>query len=72
MIIVVPLVTNASGEPDFSAVDAATASVAAGLQAGSLVIYETTLPVHTTRRRLAPALALGSGLRLGDDFIAVP
>lgn len=68
VVIVVPLVTNASGDPDFSAVDAATASVAAGLQPGSLVIYETTLPVHTTRRRLAPALALGSGLRLGDDF----
>jgi UDP-N-acetyl-D-glucosamine dehydrogenase len=68
IIVVVPLVTNAAGEPDFSAVDAATVSVARGLQPGSLVIYETTLPVHTTRRRLAPALATGSGLRLGDDF----
>jgi nucleotide sugar dehydrogenase len=69
VIVVVPLVTGASGEPDYSALDAATAAVAAGLRPGSLVSYETTLPVHTTRRRLAPALAAGSGLRPGADFL---
>jgi UDP-N-acetyl-D-glucosamine dehydrogenase len=68
VIVVVPLVTGAGGQPDYRAVDAATASVAAGLRAGSLVSYETTLPVHTTRRRMAPALAAGSGLRPGHDF----
>ena len=57
--------TGTGGEPDFAAVDAATAAVAAGLQAGTLVSYETTLPVHTTRQRLAPALAAGSGLQPG-------
>jgi len=69
VIIVVPLITNAEGAPDYSAVDAATAAVAGGLQGGSLVVYETTLPVHTTRRRLGPALADGSGLSLGRDFM---
>jgi len=69
IVVVVPLVTNVAGEPDYSAVDAATASVATGLQVGNLVIYETTLPVHTTRRRLAPALAAGSGLSPGNDFM---
>jgi UDP-N-acetyl-D-glucosamine dehydrogenase len=69
IVVVVPLVTNAAGEPDYSAIDAATASVAAGLQVGSLVIYETTLPVHTTRRRLAQSLAAGSGLHPGSDFM---
>ena len=69
VIIVVPLVTNSEGRPDYSAVDAATAAVAAGLQAGTLVVYETTLPVHTTRRRLGAALAEGSGLRPGQDFM---
>ncbi len=69
VVVVVPLITNAEGGPDYSAVDAATAAVAAGLQAGTLVIYETTLPVHTTRRRLGPALAYGSGLRPGSDFM---
>lgn len=69
IVVVVPLVTDTAGDPDYSAVDAATASIATGLQAGSLVIYETTLPVHATRRRFAPALAAGSGLSLGDDFM---
>ena len=68
VIVVVPLVTDLGGSPDFSAVDAATAAVAAGLTVGTLVSYETTLPVQTTRRRLAPALAAGSGLRPGRDF----
>jgi len=69
VIVVVPLVTGATGRPDYSAVDAATADVAAGLNAGTLVSYETTLPVHTTRRRLGPALAAGSGLSPGRDFM---
>lgn len=69
ILVVVPLVINPVGEPDYSALDAATASVAATLQVGSLVSYETTLPVHTTRRRLAPALVAGSGLIPGNDFM---
>ena len=32
---------------------------------------ETTLPVGTTRARVAPALARHSGLRAEDDFFAV-
>jgi nucleotide sugar dehydrogenase len=68
VIVAVPLVADAAGRPDFTSVDAATAAVAAGLKAGTLVSYETTLPVHTTRQRLAPALAAGSGLRPGRDF----
>lgn len=69
VIVVVPLVTGPAGQPDFSMVDAATAEVAEGLRAGTLVSYETTLPVGTTRHRLAPALAAGSGLRPGRDFL---
>ena len=55
-IVLVPLITDAAGQPDYSAIDAATAAVAAGLRAGSLVSYETTLPVHTTRQRLGRLL----------------
>ncbi len=32
------------------------------------VSYETTLPIRTTRHRLAPALEWGSGLVCGQDF----
>ncbi|MGH8932567.1 MAG: nucleotide sugar dehydrogenase [Egibacteraceae bacterium] len=65
VVIVVPLVVDASAAPDFGALDAATAAVGAGLREGTLVSYETTLPVGATRGRLAPALARASGLQLG-------
>jgi len=68
VIVVVPLVTDAAGAADFTRLDAATAAVAAGLRPGTLVSYETTLPVHSTRQRLAPALAAGSGLAAGRGF----
>lgn len=71
VVIVVPLVVDAEARPDFSIVDAATADVARGLQPGTLVSYETTLPVGTTRTRLATALAKGSRLRLGKDLFVV-
>lgn len=69
VIIVVPLIVDHdSKEPDFRGIDAATAAVASGLRPGTLVCYETTLPVGTTRNRFAPALAASSGLTLGDDL----
>ncbi|WP_436795766.1 nucleotide sugar dehydrogenase [Actinospongicola halichondriae] len=71
VVVVVPLIVNESAEPDFGIMDAATRDVAAGLKPGTLVSYETTLPVGTTRNRLARALASGSGLTLGADLFVV-
>ena len=71
VVVVVPLYVDADGNPEFSALDAATADVAAGLRPGTLVSYETTLPVGTTRNRLAAALEAGSGLRVGVDLFVV-
>jgi nucleotide sugar dehydrogenase len=68
VVIVVPLFVDADGVPDFGWMDAATRDVARGLQPGTLVSYETTLPVGTTRNRFLPMLEEGSGLRLGTDF----
>lgn len=70
VIVVVPLVVDGEGRPDYRIMDAATADVARGLTAGrgTLVSYETTLPVTTTRARFVPALEQGSGLRAGSDF----
>jgi nucleotide sugar dehydrogenase len=71
VVVVVPLIVDDEGRPEFRALDAATGAIAAGLRPGTLVVYETTLPVGTTRGRFAPALAAGSGLTLGDDlFVA--
>ncbi|MFA1537928.1 nucleotide sugar dehydrogenase [Actinomadura monticuli] len=68
VVVVVPLFVDGHGTPDFGWMDAATRSIAAGLRPGTLVSYETTLPVGTTRGRWAPMLADGSGLAPGDGF----
>jgi nucleotide sugar dehydrogenase len=68
VVVVVPLFVDAEGVPDFGWMDAATKAVAQGLKTGTLVSYETTLPVGTTRQRWAPMLAEGSGLTPGEDF----
>jgi nucleotide sugar dehydrogenase len=68
VVIVVPLFVDAQGVPDFGWMDAATKDVASGLQRGTLVSYETTLPIGTTRNRFAQLLEEGSGLKAGIDF----
>lgn len=68
VVVVVPLFVNADGVPDFRSMDAATAAIAAGLQPGTLVAYETTLPIGTTRTRWKPLLEERSGLTEGVDF----
>jgi len=68
VVVVVPLFVDGEGQPDFGWMDEATRAVAAGLQPGTLVSYETTLPVGTTRTRFLPLLEQGSGLAAGKDF----
>ncbi|GAB3691186.1 nucleotide sugar dehydrogenase [Actinocorallia lasiicapitis] len=68
VVVVVPLYVDEAGIPDFGWMDSATRAIAAGLKPGTLVSYETTLPVGTTRDRWAPMLAEGSGLAPGDGF----
>lgn len=66
VVVVVPLYVDNNGVPDFEWMDSATRDIAAGLQPGTVVSYETTLPVGTTRSRFQPMLAEGSGLSLED------
>ena len=68
VVVIVPLVTNEQNEIGFSAIDAATAAIGAGLTPGKLVIYETTLPIGTTAQRLRQQLEQCSHLRAGQDF----
>lgn len=68
VVIVVPLFVDNDGIPDFGWMDAATKDIAEGLKPGTLISYETTLPVGTTRTRFAPALEKISGLKAGMDF----
>jgi nucleotide sugar dehydrogenase len=68
VVVVVPLFVDESGVPDFAWMDSATRDIARGLKPGTLVSYETTLPVGTTRNRFAPMLEEVSNLKAGKDF----
>ncbi|PIN52291.1 nucleotide sugar dehydrogenase [Trueperella pyogenes] len=69
IVVVVPLFVNDdTWEPDFAWMDAATASLAEHLTPGTLISYETTLPVGTTRGRWKPMIEEISGLVEGQDF----
>ena len=69
IVIVVPLfVDDATWQPDFGWMESATRSLAEHLSPGTLVSYETTLPVGTTRTRWKPMIEEISGLTEGEDF----
>jgi nucleotide sugar dehydrogenase len=67
-LVLVRLVIGESGDPDYAALDAATAALGAGLRRGALVVYETTVPVGDTRGRFVPALERVSRMTCGVDF----
>jgi nucleotide sugar dehydrogenase len=71
VVVVVPLFVDAQDSPDFRWMDSATKDIAVGLRPETLVAYETTLPVGTTRSRWKPLLEEGSGLVEGRDFHVV-
>jgi UDP-N-acetyl-D-mannosaminuronic acid dehydrogenase len=68
VVVIVPVALDAERRIDFGPIDAATRDIARGLRSGTLVIYETTLPVGTTRDRLGPMLEAGSGLQRDRDL----
>lgn len=71
VVVIVPLYVNASGVPDFSALDSVAELIGKGLQPGTLISFETTVPVGITRNRLTPILERNSGLKAGKDFFVV-
>ncbi|MDU1123502.1 MAG: 3-hydroxyacyl-CoA dehydrogenase NAD-binding domain-containing protein, partial [Dermabacter sp.] len=72
VVLVAPVfVDEETWEPDFRYMDAATRSLAEHLTPGTVVAYETTLPVGTTRTRFVPVLEEVSGLKESRDFFAV-
>jgi nucleotide sugar dehydrogenase len=69
VVVIVPVVINAHHEVNFDSIDAATTAIGAGLCPGTLVIYETTLPIGTTARRFGPMLEQAAQLKAGHDFL---
>lgn len=67
VIVIAPAILTSAYEADLSNLRSASRDIARGLQPGTLVIYETTVPVGTTRGQLLPILE-ESGLALGDGL----
>jgi nucleotide sugar dehydrogenase len=71
VVLIVPVMLDDEQQPDYRYMDAAVASIAPGVHSGSLVIFETTLPVGDTRGRFLPQLVEASGLTPDLDlFVA--
>jgi UDP-N-acetyl-D-mannosaminuronate dehydrogenase len=68
VVVIVPVFVDNNHNVDFTSIDAATQAIGAGLKSGTLVSYETTLPVGTTSGRFRQLLENASGLKAGDDF----
>jgi len=68
VVVIVPVFIDAQHNVDFTSIDVASRAVGVGLRPGTLVIYETTLPVGTTAGRLRQLLEATSGLKAGHDF----
>ena len=62
VVAVPPLAVDRRARPGWRALDAAIRAIGDGLQPGTTVSVETTVPLHTTRSRLAPLLEQASGL----------
>lgn len=67
IVVAVPLYVDSDANPDFSAIDAVAAAIGDHVRRGALISFETTLPVGTTRNRIAPELHSRSGLTPGED-----
>jgi nucleotide sugar dehydrogenase len=68
VVLIVPVMLDDEQQPDYRYMDSAVASIAPGIHRGSLVIFETTLPVGDTRNRFTPRLEEASGLVADRDF----
>jgi nucleotide sugar dehydrogenase len=71
VLVAVPMMLDDQSRPDFRTIEEATRQIADGIRPGTLVSYETTVPLGTTRRRLAPMLAHLTGLSVGVDLFVV-
>ena len=67
VVVITPAVLTDAHEADLSTLEGASRDIARGLRPGTLVIYETTVPVGSTREHLVPILET-SGLSIGNGL----
>ena len=68
VVVLVPVYVDQHGVPDFGVIDSVTESIGKSITPGTLVSYETTLPIGTTRTRFAERISELSALSAGEDF----
>ena len=68
IVVIVTALLTPDRDIDYGNLLAATAALAKGMKPGTIVSYETTLPVGGCRTVLAPALERSSGMTCGTDF----
>ena len=51
ILICIPLITNKNNMPDFNNIDLVVRAIGKNIKKGTLISFETTLPVGTTRNR---------------------
>jgi UDP-N-acetyl-D-galactosamine dehydrogenase len=67
-VVTVPTPVHGDGQPDLSALLAASATVGRVLSTGAVVVFESTVYPGVTEDVCGPEIARVSGLRLGVDF----
>ena len=65
-VLIVPTVVREDGSVELDALEAAVRTVGTGLDAGDLVLIESTVPPRTTEDVVVPTLAEESGLETGE------
>jgi nucleotide sugar dehydrogenase len=71
IVVVIPLFVDENASPDFKGMDKVTSIIGKNVKRGTLICYETTLPIGTTRNRFAKQICLESGFEVGTDVYIV-
>ncbi|WP_336036848.1 nucleotide sugar dehydrogenase [Halobacterium yunchengense] len=69
-VVIVPTLVDDDDEPDLSVVKDVARDIAAGLDAGDTVVFESTLPPRSCRDELLPLLESESGLDRSEFGLA--
>ncbi|MFE0625071.1 nucleotide sugar dehydrogenase [Priestia aryabhattai] len=68
VVVIVPVLIDEQNNVDYHFIDPAVEAIGRGIQKGTLVIFETTLPTGDTRNRFGKKIEETSGLKAGEDF----
>ena len=71
ILICVPLVIDKYNEPDFFNIDSVVTEIGKHVVNNTLIVFETTLPVGTTRNRFSKSIEKISNLEVGKDIFIV-